>query len=761
MNRNALGIGQSKGSNTLMIRNSAWLLRATALSSILVSPMALAEEGSETGAETERGAAEVPPSSTSDASAPATAGDLALSEDGLSISYGEEIVVTGDVLYSNQVNALKTPTPVLNVPQSLSITTEEEITKRGFNSIGRIVDYTPGVNTSQGEGHRDAIVFRGVRSTADFFIDGVRDDVQYYRALYNLEQVEILRGPNALLFGRGGTGGILNRVTKKGVFDETFVGYQASVDTLGEFGFQVDANYSVNETVAFRINAMYERLDNHRDFYDGDRIGINPTAKFQLGANTVLDLSYEFIDHERFIDRGIPTGADGRPVEAFEDIVFGDPVENFNDLEAHTFRALLQHDFSDSLKANFSAFYGDYDKVYSNFYASDYDEANTPGVVTLDGYVDTTQRENLILSGNLVGEFETGSIGHTVIIGGEYISTSSDQNRFNSFFDTTMDDNEVFAIQRPLLLRGGVGTNAAGLTTINSFTTDLNDDTRVDIDVFSAYIQDEIEVAEWLNIVLGARFDSFDITVNNVPAAEIRTRKDEEFSPRLGLIFKPQENISIYASYSESFLPRSGEQFTDINGDDNALDPNTFTNLEAGIKWDFQQGLSLTAAVFEIEQSSPQPNDNDPATLDVIDSQIQGFELQLSGQVTDFWSITAGYSYLDGEQVDEFGNTGLRLRELPENMFSVWNAFQVTDKFGLGLGLTYQDESFVNNGNTAILPSYARVDASAFYEVSDNLRLQVNIENLTDELYFPNAHATHQVTVGAPINARFSISGRF
>ena len=126
----------------------------------------------------------------------------------------DDYVVTGNVLYMDQVNALKTPTPILNVPQSLSITTYEDIALRGFNSVSDIVEYTPGVNMNQGEGHRDAVVFRGVLSTADFFVDGVRDDVQYYRPLYNVEQVEILRGPNALLFGRGGAGGILNRVTK-------------------------------------------------------------------------------------------------------------------------------------------------------------------------------------------------------------------------------------------------------------------------------------------------------------------------------------------------------------------------------------------------------------------------------------------------------------------------------------------------------------------------------------------------------------------
>ncbi|GGB76934.1 TonB-dependent receptor [Henriciella pelagia] len=673
----------------------------------------------------------------------------------------DTIIVTGQYLYTDQVNALRTPTPIIDVPQSLSIITADQIAEQGFDSIGDIIDYTPGVNTSQGEGHRDSIVFRGVRSTADFFIDGMRDDVQYYRPLYNLEQVEILRGPNALMFGRGGTGGILNRVTKKGVLGETFAGYQASVDTFGGYALQADANYSASDTSAFRLNAMYESLENHRDFFDGERIGLNPTAKFQLSPRTVLNLSYEYADHERFIDRGIPTGADGRPVEAFENIVFGDADINKTELEAHLLRASLQHEFSDSLKGNFSAFYGDYDKLYQNFYASAYDAVATPTEVTLDGYVDTTQRQNLILSGNLVGEFTTGAFGHTVIFGAEYIDTSSDQDRYNSFWSTSLDDTETFSIMRPLNLRGGIGVNADGLATINDFSVDISDDTRVGIDVFSAYIQDEIEISEKLDVILGARFDSFDIEVNNVVANETRSRKDEEISPRLGLVYKPQENISLYASYSETFLPRSGEQFANINGANNALDPDTFTNLEAGLKWDFVRGLSLTAAVFEIEQSSPQPADNDPSTLDVIDSEITGFEAQLRGQLTEDWFISAGYSYLDGEQVSRTGPTGLRPRELPENMASLWNTYKVTDRFGLGLGVTWQDDSFIDNGNTAVLPSYARVDAAAFYDVSDTLRVQLNVENLADELYFPNAHSNHQVTVGAPLNAKLTVRGRF
>ena len=270
-----------------------------------------------------------------------------------------------------------------------------------------------------------------------------------------------------------------------------------------------------------------------------------------------------------------------------------------------------------------------------------------------------------------------------------------------------------------------------------------------------------MEIAPWLDLVLGVRFDSFDIEVFDAVAGETRSRLDEEVSPRLGVIVKPVENLSLYGSYSETFLPRSGEQFANINGDADRLAPDTFTNLEAGVKWDVTGTLSVTAAVFEIEQSSPQVADGDPETLDVIDSEIQGAEVQLQGFVMDRWFVSAGYSYLDGEQVDRSGPTGLRPRELPENMFSLWNNFQATERFGLGFGVIYQDESFIDNANTAVLPSYTRLDAAAYYDVSDRIRVQVNVENLTDELYFPDSHATHQASVGEPVNARFAVTGRF
>ena len=707
----------------------------------------------------------------------------------------DTITVTGQTLYTDRVNALKSPTPIIDVPQSLSITSAEQIIEQGFDSIGDIVLYTPGVTQSQGEGHRDAVVFRGVRSTADFFIDGVRDDVQYFRSLYNLEQVEVLRGPNALFFGRGGTGGILNRVTKKGVLGEDFVGFKSSVDTFGAFDIQLDGNYTLNDKVAIRVNAYYERLNNHRDFFDGDRFGFNPTAFIELTPNTTLNLSYEYVNNERFVDRGIPSGADGRPAEELEDITFSDSELSTTTFEAHILRASLTHQFLDNLKGNFSISFADNDKLYLNFFPVSFDEGTN--VVGIDGYVDTTQRQNFVLSANLVGEYQTGFLNHTIVTGGEYIDTSNNNDRFNTVFDQTNDDVEFFLANEPISLIGGVGVNASGDVTTVTFS-DLNDDTEADVEIFSAYIQDEIEIAPWLDIVLGVRYDSFDITVDNIETLietgveDITSRRDDRFSPRLGFVLKPRENISVYGSFSESFLPRSGEQFADLpddpaTPDDDTLDPNEFTNLELGLKWDFNNRLSFTGAIFEIEQSVPQeaapirdPNtgliiDANAGTLEIVDSEIRGIEAQIQGQITDKWDISAGYSYLEGDQVatsdvlDATGQVviaqgeenGLILRELPEHTFNVWSNYQVTPRFGIGAGLTYQDESFADNGNNVTLPDFVRIDAAAYYDLNDKIRLQVNLENLTNTDYFPNSHTANNITVGAPINAKFTISGRF
>ena len=661
----------------------------------------------------------------------------------------EEIVVKGKVLYSDQVTALKTPVPIIDVPQTLSIVTDDEIRIQGFRELGDIVRYTPGVNTSQGEGHRDSIVFRGVRSTADFYLDGVRDDVQYYRSLYNLEQVEILRGPNALLFGRGGTGGIINRVTKKAVLDEQFGSFDMGADSFGAFDFAVDYNVSTGEKSALRINFHSDTLENHRDYYDGDRYGFNPTFRLELSPATTLDLSYEHADHERFIDRGVPT-LNGEPVEAFEEIVFGDTDTNLQTLRADIYRANLSHEFSDTRKGNLVVQYSDFQKMYKNYYASGYSGGDT---FTADGYKDPTERTNLIISGNIVNEFQTGSAKHTLLVGAEIIDTENENYRYNTFFITTEDDNEVFNITRPI----NFGVNAAGVRTYNDFTADLKSSTESDIEVTSIYIQDQIDVTGKFKILLGGRFDNFDITVRDVKKGTSESREDEEFSPRAGLIFKPQENVSLYVSYAESFLPRSGEQFKKLDANAARLDPDVYESTEIGVKWDIRPGLSFTASYFDSEQTIATRDSDTGENSEIVGLQVDGIELELKGQVTEKLSLAIGYSDLDGETAK-----GGEPREIPEYTASLWATYEVNDRFGIGFGVTAQGESNIKNDKPGlILPDYTRVDFAAYYDLADDLSIQLNVENVTDELYFPHSHSTHQASVGEPLNARISLRKTF
>ena len=661
----------------------------------------------------------------------------------------EEIVVKGKVLYSDQVTALKTPVPIIDVPQTLSIVTDDEIRKQGFRELGDIVRYTPGVNTSQGEGHRDSIVFRGVRSTADFYLDGVRDDVQYYRSLYNLEQVEILRGPNALLFGRGGTGGIINRVTKKAVLDEQFGSFDMGADSFGAFDFAVDYNVSTGEKSALRINFHSDTLENHRDYFDGDRYGFNPTLRLELSPVTTLDLSYEHADHERFIDRGVPT-LNGEPVEAFEEIVFGDTDTNLQTLRADIYRLNLSHEFSDTRKGNLVVQYSDFAKMYKNYYASGYSGGDT---FTADGYKDPTERTNLIISGNIVNEFQTGSAKHTLLVGAEIIDTENENYRYNTFFITTEDDNEVFNITRPI----NFGVNAAGVRTYNDFTADLKSSTQSDIEVTSIYIQDQIAVTDKFKILLGGRFDNFDITVRDVKKGTSETREDEEFSPRAGLIFKPQENVSLYVSYAESFLPRSGEQFKKLDANAARLDPDVYESTEIGVKWDIRPGLSFTASYFDSEQTVATRDSDTGENSEIVGLQVDGIELELKGQVTEKLSLAIGYSDLDGETAK-----GGEPREIPEYTASLWATYEVNDRFGIGFGVTAQGESNIKNDKPGlILPDYTRVDFAAYYDLADDLSIQLNVENVTDELYFPHSHSTHQASVGEPLNARISLRKTF
>ena len=665
----------------------------------------------------------------------------------------EELEVKGNVLFKDRVTSLNPPVPIINVPQTVSIITDEDILERGYRAISDIVRYVPGVVTTQGEGHRDALVIRGVRTTADFYQDGIRDDVQYYRSLYNLDQVEVLKGPNALLFGRGGTGGLINRLSKKALLGETFTGLNIGYDSFGASDFAIDGNLEVNDTVAFRLNAHSDSLANHRDQYDGKRFGINPTMTFAIDPATMINLSYEYLDHERYIDRGIPT-ENGAPVDALRGITYGTDG-NIHTTEASILRGNLEHNYSDSGKINLTVSSNDFNKMYQNLYVNDYDGTN----VELKGYNDITLRETTTISFSNVNEFNRG----TLTVGLDLLETENQNARFNSYFDNQNSASSGVA-------NSFTATNKSfqidkdGNRTALDYTSDIKTKADTDLEVTSLYLSGNIDITDQWIMVLGARYEKVDTAIKEYSVASGRSalttgsasasRDDSNFSPRLGMIYKPKENISMYLSYSESFIPKSGEQYKSW-GTNAAFDPDVYENTEVGFKYDMQSGISLAISYFD--QKTIKGQEDGVGGSEVIGMEIDGFEIAMAGQINNQHTINFGLTSLEATASAGTGKP----KEVPDLTFSLWHNYQANDLFELSFGAIYQDEQIIKSEGGPVLPDFTRIDMAMTFSPNESDTIRINIENLGDETYYPHSHSTHQVSVGESRNVRISYQKSF
>ena len=659
----------------------------------------------------------------------------------------DPILVTGKARgYAavDSVTATKTDTPLLDVPQTVNVVTRAQIQDQAMQDLGGVLRYVPGVTVGQGEGNRDQITLRGQNTTADFFLDGVRDDAQYFRGLYNLERVEVLKGPYALIFGRGGGGGIVNRVQKTPSTDGLFMGGRASANSFGAWEFAADVNAPVSDRAAVRMNAVFEILDNQRDFFSGERYAVNPYVAVELGAGWRAGLSLEHVHDDRVTDRGIPSIA-GAPITGYRDRFFGVPDINRTTLDADIAKLRLDGAVADNLHVSTTVLFGDYDKRYTNVFANG--PASSPtGTVPLSAYTDAADRQNLLVQGNLVWETRAGGIDHIIMFGLEYADQDSANQRRNGVLSSASLDlaNTVFpTVTFPSLSR----------------------DTVSNVRSASAYVQDQISLGERFEVVAGLRYDRFEITgLDFLPNPDRPfARTDEKVSPRLGLIYKPQPDVSIYGSYSRSFLPRSGDQFLTLSVTQQNLEPEEFTNHEVGAKWDIRPDLNITAAVFRLDRTNATTPDplNPTVTINVGATRTEGFELALTGRVMPNWQVSGGYSWQDARLQ---GNDSVRLGQTPKQQVGVWNRYDISRRLGLGLGVIHQSSQFAairTSATTTRLPSFTRVDAAVFYRVSDTVRMQLNIENLLDDSYFSDAHNNFNISTGAPLNARLTLSARF
>lgn len=663
----------------------------------------------------------------------------------------EGIIVTGEregYAEEDGSSGTKTPTPVIDVPQTITFITRDQLEDQSVRQLGEALRYVPGISLETGEGHRDEIFIRGQETTADFYLDGLRDDAQYYRSLYNVERIEVLKGANALIFGRGGGGGVINRVSKTARINGFAAEFDASADSFGAFALTGDVNATLSDVAAVRFNTAYEEFNSNRDFYDGHFIGISPTATLDLGEATRLTATYSYDEDQRLVDRGNPADGDG-PLRGFRDTLFGAPDFNDTSSQVHIARARIDHEFSGNLSGNATLQFADYDKAYSNILPDGL--RNGGADVQFSGYRDTQTRQNWIAQANLVWAIATSGIDHKVLAGVEASWQDSSNGRANAFF-----------------------ADGAGGTT-NRFTAPLSDiftfpditlgapvrDRDSQLEVLSAYLQDQIDIGEHLQLIAGLRWDRFDLKTVEQLTGVRGDRVDEKVSPRLGLIVKPIEQLSLYASYATSFLPQAGDQFFLLTPGDTAFEPEKFTNYELGLKWAPSDKLFLTAALFQLERTNvkgPDPLDPSITTL-VGESRTQGVELNLVGEIMPGWQANIGYTYLDGKitSTSNEGPAGRRLQQLPEHQISAWTRYDISKQLGLGLGVIYQDEQFASFSNAVTLPNYVRVDAAAYYTVSERLAFQFNIDNLFDEHYFASAHGDNNIQPGDAFSARLGV----
>jgi catecholate siderophore receptor len=639
-------------------------------------------------------------------------------------------------------SATRTDTPLIDVPQSVVAVTRQRIDDQALTGLRDVLRFVPGVTVGQGEGNRDQITIRGQNTTADFFTDGLRDDVQYFRPVYNLDRVEVLKGANALIFGRGGGGGVVNRVLKAPIEGQWRVGVDSSVDTFRDTFVAGDVNAPIAANASARLNAFYESLANHRDFFGGERWAVNPAVGAEVAPGWTAGASYEHIVDDRVSDRGVPTLAGtNAPLRGVRDRFFGVPGVNRSQFEADIARARVDGSLGRGVKWTTLASWGDYWKQYDNVFASG---AASGGRVPVSFYESGSRRENVFVQSYLTAKLETGPIRHEIMTGVDYANQATRSYRFDAPTSPRFID-----------------LASTAFPSVGAFT--LTSRNRSLVDAVSLYGQDQLELTGWAQLVLGVRWDRFSISGRDLFAGRDFARTDEFVTPRVGVVLKPRANLSIYGSYVKSFLPRSGDQFTTLSITNASLAPESSTNYEVGAKWDPTPALSATFAVFRLDRTNVTTADpvNPVLTTLVGATRTEGVEVALTGRLARGLSTTVGYSYQDAHLR---GNGAVRLSQVPEHQFSTWTRYDVTKRLGVGVGVLHQSSQYAairTTASTTQLPAFTRLDAAVFYKASDKLLLQANIENLTNTEYFPDAHSNFNISTGAPVNARLSARLRF
>lgn len=635
----------------------------------------------------------------------------------------------------------KTATRLLDVPQTLMIVPRALMTDQQAQSVADAVRNVPGVSIAQGEGNRDQLVLRGFSSASDFFVNGIRDDQERFRDLYNVQRIDVLQGPAAVLFGRGGAGGVVNLVTAA---PEPGAPSEAAVEVGGYDHKRASAQIGIpaGTNASVRVSAMGERSGGFRDGFFLERHAVNPVAGVQLGRNSHLIVGYEHLRDRRLADRGIPSDH-GRPFAGDSGQLFGSRNQNEATSGVETASVVLEHQLTPSVRIRNSFLAGQYDKFYRNVYPGS--AVGADGRLTLSAYDHGIDRLNVFNQTDVIVERRLAGLSHVLVAGLESGRQSQAESRHTAtplanvpVGDSVRDADFAGA---PLVL------NRRATSTTLAF-----------------YLQDQISLSARWKTVAGVRVDRFAVAIDDrLPADLDFARTDIAASPRLGLIYQPKENLSLYSSYSYTFLPSGQTLGLAANTVD--LRPEHAKNYEIGAKTEvLRRMLTLTAAVFRLERNNMKTVDpNDPTRLVLTGQQrTDGVTVSAAGRVGPRLEIYGGYAVFDARvtRTTSAAPAGRRPGLVPGRQASLWVTGDLSGRLRVAGGVVAQSDTFTSFTNAVTLPGFARLDAAVFYTVG-GVTLSLNAANLSNVRYYPTANGDNNISPGAPRSLQLSLRTRF
>jgi catecholate siderophore receptor len=649
---------------------------------------------------------------------------------------------------------------IQNTAQSINVVTKEVLRQQGATSLQEALKNVPGVTLNAGEGgaHGDTINLRGFPANDDFFLDGLRDTGFYTRDAFDLEALEVYKGPASTLFGRGSTGGVVNQVSKQAHLGQALSG-ALTVGGKNETRGTIDADYGLGDHAAFRLNAMDQSAGVEGQRYVlNRRWGVAPSLALGIGTTTTFNASYLHQQEDNVPDPGIPyIGAAPAPVS--RDVYYGLPSDDRNKAVVDVATARLEHKFSDRLSVSETVRYGNYDFV-SRITEPHYATAPTAAAPlasilvqrdrpSTDGVVRTAMSDT-----EATYKLDTGVLSHTLVAGLELDQEGSHTVRYA---------NQLSLIAPTPLLNPDPNESFPG------HQTSVSSRPNVDTQTASAVISDSIDVGSQWTLVGAVRFDRFHARAVTTTSTATTTaeRTDAIVTPRASVVYKPIPNASLYVSYGTSYDP-SAENLS-LSATTAQLAPEKDQTVEAGGKAAVLQGrLSLTAAVFNTEMTNARVTDPVSKTTSLQgDLRARGVELDASGRLTDKWEVLAGYTYLDARTVSSLtpGQVGKLLPNTAHNQANLWTVYEFTEAFHVGAGVNYQGRRAADAGGVAVIPGYVTFDGMISYQINRHIGLQLNAYNLADKYYLTNAYYSsaveNHVVPGAGRTITLTLAARY